>query len=181
MYLALKHFHITCVILSGTGFALRGWWSITGSPRLRARLTRILPHIVDSCLLASAIAGRWTTVGGNLDTIMAGLACGEPNRIAWDVLRETAEFAVSCPDYVSAKGMRILGNPIGQDRRVISGESGAVTLGLAASLMTREDLKDIRDRIGLNRDSKILCFSTEGDTDRKNYRRIVWDGLYPSL
>ena len=55
MYLALKYFHIACVVLSGAGFALRGWWSITGSPRLRARLTRILPHIVDSCLLASAI------------------------------------------------------------------------------------------------------------------------------
>jgi len=145
-------------------------------------ITIVEPNKAD-CIYRTAAArdGQLHFVTGEMDTIMAGLACGEPNRIAWDVLRETAEFAVSCPDYVSAKGMRILGNPIGQDRRVISGESGAVTLGLAASLMTREDLKDIRDRIGLNRDSKILCFSTEGDTDRKNYRRIVWDGLYPSL
>jgi diaminopropionate ammonia-lyase len=145
-------------------------------------ITIVEPNKAD-CIYRTAAArdGQLHFVTGEMDTIMAGLACGEPNRIAWDVLRETAEFALSCPDYVSAKGMRILGNPIGQDRRVISGESGAVTLGLAASLMTREDLKDIRDRIGLNRTSKILCFSTEGDTDRKNYRRIVWDGLYPSL
>ena len=145
-------------------------------------ITIVEPNKAD-CIYRTAAArdGQLHFVTGEMDTIMAGLACGEPNRIAWDVLRETAEFAVSCPDYVSAKGMRILGNPIGEDRRVISGESGAVTLGLAASLMTREDLKEIRDRIGLNRDSKILCFSTEGDTDRKNYRRIVWDGLYPSL
>jgi uncharacterized membrane protein SirB2 len=59
MYLALKHFHITCVVLSIAGFTLRGWWSITGSPLLRARLTRILPHLVDSCLLLSAIALAW--------------------------------------------------------------------------------------------------------------------------
>ncbi|HRH73337.1 MAG TPA: SirB2 family protein [Zoogloea sp.] len=59
MYLALKHFHLTCVVLSIAGFALRGWWSITGSPRLRARLTRTLPHLVDSCLLASAISMAW--------------------------------------------------------------------------------------------------------------------------
>ncbi len=145
-------------------------------------ITIVEPNKAD-CIYRTAAArdGQLHFVTGEMDTIMAGLACGEPNRIAWDVLRETAEFAVSCPDYVSAKGMRILGNPIGEDRRVVSGESGAVTSGLVASLMTREDLRGIRDRIGLNRDSKILCFSTEGDTDRKNYRRIVWDGLYPSL
>lgn len=59
MYLALKHFHITCVALSIAGFTLRGWWSITASPLLQARLTRVLPHLVDSCLLASAIALAW--------------------------------------------------------------------------------------------------------------------------
>ena len=59
MYLALKHFHITCVVLSGCGFALRGWWSLSGSPLLRARLTRVLPHIVDSCLLGSALGLAW--------------------------------------------------------------------------------------------------------------------------
>ena len=59
MYLALKHFHITCVVLSGAGFALRGWWAITGSGLLRAKLTRRLPHIIDSCLLGSAITLAW--------------------------------------------------------------------------------------------------------------------------
>ncbi|KAB2967445.1 SirB2 family protein [Zoogloea sp.] len=59
MYLALKHFHITCVALSGAGFLLRGIWSLSGSPLLRARLTRVLPHIIDSCLLASAIGLAW--------------------------------------------------------------------------------------------------------------------------
>lgn len=59
MYLALKHFHITCVVLSGAGFALRGWWSITGSDLLRAKLTRRLPHIIDTGLLGSAITLAW--------------------------------------------------------------------------------------------------------------------------
>ncbi len=59
MYLALKHFHITCVVLSGAGFALRGWWSITGSGLLRAKLTRSLPHIIDTCLLGSAVTLAW--------------------------------------------------------------------------------------------------------------------------
>jgi uncharacterized membrane protein SirB2 len=60
MYLALKHFHITCVVLSIAGFTLRGWWSITGSPLLRARnLPASCPIIVDTCLLGSAIALAW--------------------------------------------------------------------------------------------------------------------------
>lgn len=50
--------------------------------------------------------------------------------------------------------------------------------GLAAELLRNPDLKDFRDRIGLDSSSRILCFSTEGDTDRENYRRIVWDGAY---
>ena len=56
MYLAIKHLHVTCVVLSGFGFVLRAIWMLTDSPRLHARLTRILPHVVDTVLLASAIA-----------------------------------------------------------------------------------------------------------------------------
>lgn len=56
MYLAIKHLHVTCVVLSGFGFTLRAFWMLVGSPKLHARLTRILPHIVDTVLLVSAIA-----------------------------------------------------------------------------------------------------------------------------
>lgn len=78
MYLALKHFHITCVVLSGAGFALRGAWALAGSPLARARLTRVLPHVVDSCLLLSAIglawmAGQYPFVHGWLTAKIVGL------------------------------------------------------------------------------------------------------------
>lgn len=55
-YLAVKHLHVTCVVISGLGFGLRAWWMLQQSSYLQARLTRILPHIVDSTLLVSAIA-----------------------------------------------------------------------------------------------------------------------------
>ncbi|MGE5490708.1 MAG: SirB2 family protein [Actinomycetota bacterium] len=54
-YLAIKHLHVTFVALSGLGFCLRGFWMLTGSPLLRARLTRILPHVIDTVLLGSAL------------------------------------------------------------------------------------------------------------------------------
>lgn len=134
------------------------------------------------CLYRSALAGdgRPQSVGGDLATIMAGLACGEPNTLGWDILRDHSEIFASCPDWVAADGMRILGAPMGDDPRVISGESGAVTAGLLAAVMRDTGLADLRRRLGLGSGSRVLLFSTEGDTDPDNYRRAVWEGKYQS-
>jgi diaminopropionate ammonia-lyase len=74
--------------------------------------------------------------------------------------------------------MRILGNPLGNDPRVIAGESGAVGTGFIDHVMRNE--KELTGKIGLGKDSKVLVFSTEGDTDTQNYRDIVWYGKYPN-
>lgn len=144
-------------------------------------ITIVEPNKAD-CIYRTAEAkdGKLHFVTGKMDTIMAGLACGEPNTIGWKVLTETADYAVSCPDWVAAKGMRVLGNSIGSDPKVVSGESGACTTGFVAALMTRDDLADMRKQLGLDENSKVLCISTEGDTDREHYRKVVWDGFYPS-
>jgi diaminopropionate ammonia-lyase len=135
-----------------------------------------------NCMYRTAEAndGQLHTVTGDLNTIMAGLACGEPCSLAWDVLRNDADSFISCPDWVAAKGMRILGHPVVGDQRIVSGENGAVTLGLIAELMQNPSLHCLRQQLQLDETSSILCFSTEGDTDRNSYRRIVWDGQYPS-
>ena len=135
-----------------------------------------------NCVFRTAKAddGKLHKVDGDLDSIMAGLCCGEVCTVGWDVIRHHAEYFFSVPDYVSADGMRVLGNPLEEDERIISGESGAVTSGLVYELMTREELKAYRDDLGLSQDSVVLCLSTEGDTDRENYRRIVWEGAYRS-
>lgn len=138
------------------------------------------PHGAN-CIYRTAEAndGQLHTVGGEMRTIMAGLCCGEPCPIGWEMLRRYAEHFVSVPDFVAAKGMRILGNPADGDERIISGESGAVTAGFAAEMMLNEHLSRLRREIGLGGDSRVLCISTEGDTDRENYRKIVWDGDFP--
>lgn len=58
-YLALKHLHVTCVVLSGLGFCLRGLWTLAGSPLAKHRLARVLPHVVDTILLGSALTMAW--------------------------------------------------------------------------------------------------------------------------
>ncbi len=134
------------------------------------------------CLYKSAVAGDGSPrkVGGDLATIMAGLACGEANTISWDILRNHAFAFASCPDWVSAKGMRMLAAPLPGDAPVVSGESGAVGLGLLAALCEDAGQEAFKKALGLDSDSVALMFSTEGDTDPENYRRIVWDGGYPS-
>lgn len=144
-------------------------------------ITVVEPDKAD-CLFRTAKANDGTRhfVTGNMDTIMAGLACGEPCSIGWDILKDYADCYISCADYIAAKGMRTLGNPPKGDERVISGESGAVTLGVVAEVMSNPEYADIKEALKLNSDSNVLCFSTEGDTDKENYRAIVWDGKEPS-
>jgi len=113
-------------------------------------------------------------LSGNLNTIMAGLACGEPSTLAWKILRDYADVFVACPDHIAMRGMRILGNPLQGDDRVISGESGAVTLGLLTTVLTQASCRKIADALQLNESSKVLLLSTEGDTDPSMYRKIVW-------
>lgn len=127
---------------------------------------------------AEAADGDPRIVGGDLQTIMAGLACGEPNTIGWDILRNHATAFCSCPDWVAANGMRRLAAPVKGDPRVVSGESGAVGAGLIDAIMTDPEYKDLKEALDLDKNSQILLFSTEGDTDPDRYREIVWDGNY---
>lgn len=148
----------------------------------RPIITIVEPDKAD-CIYRSALAndGKPHFVSGDLNTIMAGLACGEPCTIGWDVLQDHADYFVSMPDYVAAKGMRVLGNPLNDDMRVFSGESGAATTGFVADVMTNPALQELRKELQLDDSSRILCISTEGDTDWDNYRNIVWNGLFPSF
>lgn len=132
------------------------------------------------CLYRSAMkeSGELVNVGGDLETIMAGLACGEANTIGWDILRNHVSVFASCPDWMSAKATRIYANPLGSDPHIVSGESGSVPLGLCYTALHDEDAKDLKEALKLDESSNVLVISTEGDTDPVRYREIVWDGLY---
>ena len=132
------------------------------------------------CLYRSAVQadGNLVNVTGDLQTIMAGLACGEGNTIGWDILKNHVTVFASCPDWMSAKATRIYANPLENDPHIISGESGSVPLGLAYTALHDEDAKELKAALKLDENSNILVISTEGDTDPVRYREIVWDGLY---
>lgn len=106
--------------------------------------------------------------------MMAGLACGEPNPIGWEIFKSISVNFFSCDDSISAKGMRVLGNPIAEDVKVIGGESGSVPMGLLYELMSNSKLDEVKMKLGLDDSSKVLVINTEGDTDPFNYRNVVW-------
>ena len=83
------------------------------------------------------------------------------------------EYKFNFDDIFTKIGMRVLANNISDDKKIISGESGAVTSGIVYSLMTDDSLRNYREKIGLDKDSVVLCISTEGDTDKKSYREII--------
>ena len=142
-------------------------------------ITIVEPNKAD-CIYKTAEAadGKLHFVTGDMDTIMAGLACGEPCSIGWNVLRDYADNFISCPDYAAAQGMRVLGNPEAGDTKVVSGESGASAFGCIAEIMRDKTLVELKNKLKLDENSKVLFFSTEGDTDKENYKSIVWDGAY---
>lgn len=159
--------------------AMAGFFSRAYPGEQAPIFTVVEPDAVD-CVYRSAAAGRRTLVGGLHDTIMSGLACGEPNTLALQVLMDHAQNYLSIPDPLAAYGMRILGHPLRDDARIISGESGAAPLGVAAAILTDPSLSAMKQALGLQEDSVLLFFSTEGDTDRQDYLDIVWKGRYPN-
>ncbi len=138
-----------------------------------------------NCIYQSAKAGdgKPHSVGGALDTLMAGLACGEPNTISWELLRDYAAAFVSCQDTLAATGMRVLATPLKGDPVIISGESGAVTTGLLHLLMESKEgnAATLRQHLGLGKDSIVLLVSTEGNTSPRAFRDAVWYGEYGDI
>ncbi|WP_375748767.1 diaminopropionate ammonia-lyase [Vibrio sp. HN007] len=132
------------------------------------------------CIYRSGVTGNIVNVTDDLDTIMAGLACGEPCSIGWDILKANASGFMSCNDSLAATGMRVLANPIGNDPKVVSGESGAIGLGVLYTLATHPDAKNIMKQFGFDKNSTVFILSTEGNTDPVNYQNIIWNGAYSS-
>jgi len=153
-----------CFIQGGVGAV-----AASVSVQLRARCAPAPALIVvepDSaaCLLASAETGTPTAIPGDLDTVMAGLACGEPSLLAWQELERGAAAFMAIPDAAAAAALRML-----DAHGLTIGESGVA--GLAGLLLAAAD-PAARAALDLTGASRVLLFGTEGDTDPETYARL---------
>ncbi len=127
------------------------------------------------CILESIRANKPLTTSKTRNTILAGLNCGSPSLIGWEILKQGADAFLSVPDTVCIEAMKRLYYPFGNDPQIISGESGAAGLGGLMALLSADALQEVKKRIGLNRNSKVLIFNTEGITDSVLFKRLVLD------
>jgi diaminopropionate ammonia-lyase len=142
-------------------------WEFHG-PR-RPRCIVVEPRQAD-CLAQSARAGRATRTAGTVDSVMAGLACGEASPLAWAFLQPCVDDFLAISDSAAVNAMRILAAGVDTDLPIVAGESGAA--GLAGLIALAEDA-GLAAATGLDSQSRVLLINTEGATDLAAYRDLV--------
>jgi len=135
----------------------------------RPRFVVVEPTHAD-CIYRSIEAGRPVVVGGDLDTVMAGLACGEVSELAWEILRGGVNVAVAIDDAYALAAMKRLARPVDDDAPIVAGETGGAGLGV---LLAAQDDVHLRETLGLDAGSSVLLIGSEGDTDPVIYRKVV--------
>jgi diaminopropionate ammonia-lyase len=123
-----------------------------------------------ACWWESYKSGSPTAVHGDLETVMAGLACGEVSILAWTILKPGADAVMTITDEQAKNCMRLLAKGTFGDAPMVAGESAVA--GLAGLLGAAGD-EQTRKTLGLTDESRILLFGTEGATDPEIYREIV--------
>ena len=143
------------------------FWQTYQSARPR---TILVEPTSSGCWFESLKAGHPVTIEGEQDSIMAGLACGEVSRLAWEILRPGADAMMTVADDSAADCMRLLADQCDGDPPVVAGESAVA--GLAGLLGAAGDA-GARAGLALGPESRVMLFGTEGATDPDTYARIV--------
>jgi diaminopropionate ammonia-lyase len=140
------------------------FWELWGERR--PRFIVVEPEQAN-CLQQSAAQGEPVAVEGDLETLMAGLSCGEVSLLAWDILKPGADDFMTLSEDAVAPCMRLLaqGEP-----PVEAGESAVA--GIGAAIVAREDV-DMSAKLGLDASSRILVIGTEGATDPEIYQQLI--------
>ncbi len=123
-----------------------------------------------ACLFESARNGAATSVTINEETLMAGLSCGEPSELAWEILAEEASDFLTIPESVVAPAVRLLARPLEGDQAIEAGESAVA--GLAALILARQK-PEISAKLGLDAGSRVLLIGSEGVTDPVIFTAIM--------
>lgn len=122
------------------------------------------------CLYQSALSGKAAKATGSVDSLMAGLACGETSPLAWKFLRSSVDFFMTVQDQDPVDAMRKLATGSPQDIPVVAGESAVAGLAGLTQIMSTPGLAS---KTGINRQSKVLLISTEGATAPNVYAELV--------
>ena len=151
-------------LAAGVAAGLRQYWGDAS-----ARVIIVEPALA-ACLFESAKSGVLTNVAIAEETLMAGLSCGEPSELAWEILAEEASDFLTIPEALVAPGVRLLATPLDGDIAIEAGESAIA--GFVALIAARGD-RDLSDKLGLDAQSRVLLIGSEGVTDPAIFNMIM--------
>lgn len=146
---------------------LAHFWEFYGAQR---PVGVIVEPVQADCLYQSARVGHAAHATGSVDSVMAGLACGDASPLAWQLLRSSADYFMTIEDADAVACIRQLAKGSAQDVPIVAGESGAA--GLAGLQIVCKDTS-LRSKIGLDSRSRILVISSEGATAPESYQTQV--------
>lgn len=141
--------------------------AVHGGPAPRPLIVGVEP-ISAACVLASVAAGRITTLDHPQESIMAGLNCATPSRVAWPLVSRGIDVYVAVEDERVPEAMRLLARD-----GIVAGETGAAGLAGLLGVNDAAELSEARAAIGLGARSTVLLLCTEGATDPDSYRRLT--------
>ena len=152
----------------GLASAVCGYfWELWGEKR--PRLIVVEPANAN-CLQLSALHGKMMVVDGALETLMAGLSCGEVSQIAWEILATGADDFITLPERFVPLAMQAMANGIEGDPRIEAGESAVAGVG---ALLALADDNEARGVLNFGEESSVLVFGTEGATDPELYEQLI--------
>ena len=123
-----------------------------------------------ACVLESIRTGKIEKIDIKKESLMGGMSCGEVSLVPWEILKNSVKYCISLPDDDIAKTMKLLGNAVFGNDKIIAGENSAP--GVISLIASCEDGK-IKEKIQLNKDSNVLLIGCEGDTDKEMYQKLI--------
>ena len=145
-----------------------------------AKLSKNIPRFIiiepenANCVFQSIENNKPTTVDIKKETVMGGMSCGDVSSIAWEILKNSANYCLTIPDDAISTAVALLAEARLSDEKIIGGECAVPgVIALIGSFNNKEYL----DKLKLNAKSNVLLFGCEGLTDKAMYQKLLSDGL----
>jgi len=145
---------------------------IGGAARYLKNIPKIIIVEPDSaaCVMASIKTGNIEKINITRESLMGGMSCGEVSLVPWEILKKSVKYCISLPDDDIAKTMRLLGNGIFSEDKIIAGENAVPGV---ISLIASCSEEKTKNELNLDSSSNVLLIGCEGDTDEKMYQKLL--------
>ena len=144
-----------------------------------AGIARYLDHIPKviivepesaACVLESIKVGKIEKISIKKESLLGGMSCDEVSLVPWQILKNSVSYCVTVSDDCISKTVKFLANSEFSDEKIVGGECS--TPGIISLVGLCNDV-EIKKKININEESKVLLFGCEGDADEELYKKLL--------